>query len=114
MRISKITSSSGAHQSVNLVDDDDRPIKVFGAFFRNLGARECSPNTQQAYAHDLLRFWRFLAAKGLTRDAFGPAESLQLLEYLRTGPSARSAQRLGLTLAIPETVGPSGSSAQQQ
>jgi integrase len=84
--------------SFELVDDQGEVIAVVAGFLRYLGARGCSPNTLSAYAHDLLHFYRFLVCRGLTIDAFGPTESLALLEYLRQLPSQRPAQRLGMVL----------------
>jgi integrase len=85
--------------SFELLDDQDHPVTEVAGFLRHLGARGCSPNTLSAYAYDLLHFFRFLTLHGLTLDAFGPAESLALLEYLRQVPSRQPAQRLDLVLA---------------
>jgi integrase len=82
-----------------LVDDQGEIVPSAAGFLRYLAARGCSPNTLSAYAHDLLHFHRFLVERALPFDAFGPAESLDLLEYLRQLPSRRPAQRLGLALA---------------
>ena len=81
-----------------LLDDHDRPIAEVDGFLRHLGARACSPNTLCAYAHDLLHFYQFLERTGLNVDAFGPPESLALLEYLRRVPSRRPTGRLYLVL----------------
>jgi integrase len=82
-----------------LVDDQGEIVPKVSGFLRYLAARGCSPNTLCAYAHDLLHFHRFLVEHALSIDAFGPVESLVLLEYLRQLPSRRPAQRLGLVLA---------------
>ena len=65
----------GEHdQSVafDLLDDHDQPIAEVAGFMRHLSARDCSPNTLCAYAHDLLHFYQFLELTGLTLDGFGP------------------------------------------
>lgn len=100
MRVIRTKHSGGARRVV-LVDDDDKPVEVVAAFIAHLGARGCSPNTQQAYTYDLLRFWRFLSSHDLTWNTVRPPDTLKLLEYLRTTPSARSAQQLGLSLVVP-------------
>jgi site-specific recombinase XerD len=83
---------------VELVDESGHPVAIVSAFLRHLAARECSPNTLIAYAHDLQHLWRFLAKQHVAWDAFRPPHALALLEYLRTASNARSVQRLGLTL----------------
>jgi integrase len=92
----------------DLLDNHERPIAEVGGFLRYLGARCCSPNTLCAYAHDLLHFYQFLELTGLNVDAFGPPESLTLLEYLRRVPSRRPTGRLDLVLT---TTSASGGSA---
>src|SRR6266478_3948052 len=82
----------------DLLDESDQPIADVAGFMRHLSARDCSPNTLCAYAHDLLRFYQFLELTGLTLDGFGPPESLSLLEHLRRVPSRRPARRLDLVL----------------
>jgi integrase len=85
--------------SFEFLDDEGHSVDEVASFLRHLNARDCSPNTASAYAHDLLHFYRFLAQNALSIEAFGPAESLGLLEYLRLTPSRRPARRLGLVLA---------------
>lgn len=83
---------------IELLDDSGEPIVIVSAFLRYLVARDCSPNTIVAYAHDLQHFWRFLANQELTWETFRPFQALNLLEYLRTVPNRRPVQQLGLTL----------------
>ena len=100
----------GEHdQSVafDLLDDHDQPIAEVAGFMRHLSARDCSPNTLCAYAHDLLHFYQFLELTGLTLDGFGPPESLSLLEHLRRVPSRRPARRLDLVLTTTTAAGSS-------
>jgi integrase len=85
--------------AVELVDESGAPVAVVSAFLGHLAARGCSPNTLAAYAYDLRHLWLFLAARGLDWQDFGPPHALELLEALRTTPSRRPAQRLGLTVA---------------
>ena len=84
---------------VELLDDSGEPIVIVSAFLRHLAARDCSPNTIIAYAHDLQHFWRFLGKQNLNWETFRPVHALQLLEYLRTVPNRRPVQQLSLTLA---------------
>lgn len=83
---------------IALLDEAGEPVAIVSAFLHHLAARDCSPNTILAYAHDLQHFWRFLARQQLAWDAFRPSHALKLLEYLRTLSNRRPVQRLGLTL----------------
>ncbi len=87
-------------RAVALIDDAGEPIPVVSAFLRHLAARDCSPNTQLAYAYDLLHFFRFLARHDLAYYDLTPPYTLALLDYLRAVPSRRPAQRLGLAACV--------------
>jgi integrase len=88
----------GGLSLAELLDESGEPVAIVSAFLRYLAARDCSPNTLVAYAHDLQHFWRFLVRDELTWDAFRPPHALELLEYLRTVPHRRTLPRVGLTL----------------
>ncbi len=96
MQVRKISRGNGSR--FELLDDEERPVPEVDAFLRHLEARGCSPNTLSAYAHDLLRFYGFLAEQEMGRDEFTAARSLAFLEYLRTAPSRKRAQRLSPVL----------------
>ena len=83
---------------VELLDARGESVPVVSAFLHYLAARDCSPNTLVAYAHDLQHFWRFLDRRALSWDEFRPPHALELLEYLRTVTHRRSLPRVGLTL----------------
>ncbi|MHB8588091.1 MAG: tyrosine-type recombinase/integrase [Candidatus Dormibacteraceae bacterium] len=96
MRVERQPESDPGYQ---LLDDAEKPVTVVQSFLSHLVARGCSPNTVSAYCHDLLHFWRFLAAERLTWRRFRAADSLAFLQHLRSVRSTRPGQRLGLTLA---------------
>lgn len=81
-----------------MLDEKGRPVPEVEGFLRHLEARGCSPNTLSAYAHDLLHFYRFLAEQETNWEGFDVSRSLDFLEYLRTTPSRRQAQRLSPAL----------------
>ena len=87
---------------VTLVDDTGTPVPMVTAFLRHLAARDYSPNTRIAYAHDLQHLWRFLTTTGRTWETVQPAHALDLLAYLRTRSSPHPVQRFGLTLATTQ------------
>src|SRR5262245_49140274 len=65
MPIRRITHDNGTLQ-VELLDDTGAAVPEVAAFLHHLAAREYSPNTLVAYAHDLQHLWRFLASSGRT------------------------------------------------
>jgi len=58
----------------------------------------------------LLHFFSFLAQQQLTYQEFTPSHAWLLLEYLRTLPSRKPAQRFGLVLSTTNTDGTSTTS----
>src|SRR3712207_5848439 len=96
MRVQRLPPESPDGLTVELLDDDEQPIAAVSAFLRQLTARGYSPNTVSAYAYDLLHFTRFLHQHALTYTTFTPPHALAFLEYLRTTPARRLAQRLTL------------------
>jgi len=45
--------------------------EIVDEFLKDLTASDCSPATLRSYGHDLLRWWRFLAAVGVRWDVRG-------------------------------------------
>ena len=80
--------------SSELLDDDNQYIPIVSGFMSHLHARDFSPNTQAAYAYDLLHFMSFLKQQRLTYLEFTPMHALDLLAYLRAIPSRRQGNRL--------------------
>ena len=52
--------------SISVTDESGAPVAVVSSFLAYLSARECSPNTIIAYAHDLSHWWEFLGAQRLS------------------------------------------------
>jgi len=105
MPVRRVTCDDGTLH-VELIDDTGATVPEVAAFLRHLAARDYSPNTLIAYAHDLQHLWRFLACAGLTWERLKPPHALDLLAYLRTLPSAHLVQRLGLTLTTTHDGSP--------
>lgn len=106
MRVKKASDGAG-RVHYELLDDGDRPIPEAEGFLRHLKARNCSPNTVSAYAHDLKHFFCFLEREGIRCEAFSAPDSLRFLEYLRAVPSRRRVQRLSPTLVSVDADGES-------
>jgi integrase len=97
MPVRRFTRDDGTLQ-IELLDITGDTVPEVAAFLRHLAARDYSPNTLIAYAHDLQHLWRFLATQGLGWRQIAPPHALDLLAYLRTLPSTHAVQRLGLAL----------------
>ena len=64
--------------SIRVTDESGTPVAVVSAFLAYLSARECSPNTSIAYAHDLSHWWRFLAVQHLSWYQIRPVHTVEL------------------------------------
>src|SRR6266568_2455372 len=106
MRVQRIQREPLPGISYILLDDKEQPIQVVSSFLSHLHARGFSPNTQAAYAYDLLHFLSFLKQQQLTYLEFTPMHALDLLAYLRAIPSRRQGSRLSIVLARLKRGGP--------
>ena len=82
-------------RSVLLLDDAGEPVQVVNDYLRHLAARNCSPNTLIAYAHDLQHLWRFLTQQRLEWQEFRVWHTVELLGYLRSVRIPLSPRRRG-------------------
>ncbi|HJT57737.1 MAG TPA: tyrosine-type recombinase/integrase [Ktedonobacteraceae bacterium] len=98
----RVQRSATREVSYAILDDNDQVIEVVSGFMRHLHARGFSPNTQAAYAYDLLHFFAFLKQQQLTYLDFRPIHALDLLAYLRAVSSRKQVQRLNLVLCTTE------------
>ncbi|MBF6302666.1 tyrosine-type recombinase/integrase [Nocardia amamiensis] len=87
-----------------LLDADGVAIQPVAAFFVELQAADKRPSTIRSYGHDLLRWWRFLAAIGVVWDKVTPVEGRDFARWMlladkpvrahwRSGPGGRSVGR---------------------
>src|SRR6266516_1121393 len=97
MRVERQATSQIRAPMFWLVDDHGRPVESVNEFLALLAARDYSPNTIRAYAHDLQKLAAFLASRSLGFAQFSPRLATEFLKLLRTTTSKRAAQRLGLT-----------------
>jgi integrase len=102
----RVQRSATREVSYVILDDNDQVIEIVSGFMRHLHARGFSPNTQAAYAYDLLHFLAFLNQQQLTYLDFRPIHALDLLAYLRTIPNRKQVQRLSLVLCATEAGEP--------
>lgn len=97
-----IERTGGVVTSVVVVSEAGVPVQPVGRFLRHVLDAGGSPNTAAAYGYDLRYLLEFLGEWGLGWREFRPAIALELLGWLRRRPSGRSAQRLGLSVAVAE------------
>jgi integrase len=100
MRV-QVVRQGGVITSVAVVDDGGAEVLPVGRFLRHVLDSGCSPNTAAAYGYDLKYLFEFLAERDAEWTEFRPAVALELLTWLRSRPSRRAAQRLGLAATTP-------------
>src|SRR5258708_7687141 len=98
MKVQRIKGGDHSDVSYRLLDGADQPIEAVSDFMRHLQARGFSPNTQAAYAYDLLHFMSFLEQQQLNYLDFTPRHALDFLAYLRALPNRKQVQRLSMVL----------------
>src|SRR5205814_9001025 len=94
-------------ESFTVTGPDLRPVQLIDEYLAWLTDCERSPNTVEAYAHDLRACWTFLAARGLAWDQVGvlelgefaawarrPAENVVVLAEELARLSARTVKRM--------------------
>jgi integrase len=99
MRVEAVRDD-GIVRDVALIDDDGIRVGQVCRFLRHVLDSGGSPNTACAYGYDLKHLFEFFAETGVGWDAFSPAVAMEFLGWLRSRPSRRPAQRLGLALAV--------------
>lgn len=92
--------SDAGEISVQLLDAHGDVVVIVDAFLHHLAARDYSPNTLIAYAHDLQHLWEFLSSIDLAWHDFAPHHSILFLEHLRAATTANRVQRLMPTQAV--------------
>ena len=66
--VRRVRLPSRAVDSFTVIGPDRRPVELVDEYLAWLTDCERSPNTVEAYAHDLRAFWTFLAERGLRWD----------------------------------------------
>ena len=70
-------------ESFTVIGPDLRPVELIDEYLAWLTDCERSPNTVEAYAHDLRAFWTFLAERGLAWDQVGVLELGEFAAWAR-------------------------------
>ena len=78
-----------------VVDADGEPVTAVAWFLEELRASDCSEATCRSYAHDLLRWMRFLAAVEVPWERATGQEVRDLVRWLRAAPNRQRSRRSG-------------------
>jgi integrase/recombinase XerD len=70
-------------ESFTVIGPDLRPVELIDEYLAWLTDCERSPNTVEAYAHDLRAFWTFLDERGLSWDQVGVMELGEFAAWAR-------------------------------
>jgi len=105
--VRRVVLPARAVESFTVIGPDLRPVELVDEYLAWLTDCERSPNTVEAYAHDLRAFWTFLSECGLSWDGVGvmelgefaawarrPAENVVVLAEESARLSARTVNRM--------------------
>lgn len=81
--VRRVWLPSLARESFTVIGPDRRPVESVDEYLAWLTDCERSPNTVEAYAHDLRVFWTFLAEHGLSWDRVGVMELAEFAAWAR-------------------------------
>lgn len=81
--VRRIVLPTRGTESFTVVGPDHRPVEVVDEYLGWLTSNERSPNTVEAYAHDLRAFWTFLDEHGLSWDRVGVMELAEFAAWAR-------------------------------
>lgn len=101
MRVETVRTN-GAVSTVVLWRGDGVRVEPVCRFLQHVLDAGGSPNTAAAYGYDLKHLFEFLDETDTAWTEFRPVVALELIGWLRRRPSRRPAQRLGLTLRMPQ------------
>jgi integrase len=79
------------------------PVDAVSEFMRDFSAGDVSSSSCRSYAHDLLRWWRWLAAIGVSWDQAVRTDVRDLVRWLRSAPNPQR-QRVRAGAPAPGTV----------
>ncbi len=81
--VRRVRLSARAADSFTVIGPDLRPVELIDGYLAWLTDCERSPNTVEAYAHDLRAFWTFLAERGLRWDQVDVMELGEFAAWVR-------------------------------
>ncbi len=100
-RIGEVRAGDRPSLPYVVVDETGAEVEPISKYLRDLALGDASPLTCRSYAHDLLRWWRLLAAVEMSWERATTGEVTVLVGWLRT---ARNPQRRRSAGVQPGTV----------
>jgi integrase/recombinase XerD len=85
--VRRVRLPSRAVDSFTVIGPDRRPVELVDEYLGWLTDCERSPNTVEAYAHDLCAFWTFLGERGLRWDQVDVMELGEFAAWARRPPA---------------------------
>jgi site-specific recombinase XerD len=82
-RVRRVFLPTSATESFTVIGPDLRPVELIDEYLAWLTNNERSPNTVEAYAHDLGAFWTFLDEHGLSWEQVGVMELAEFAAWAR-------------------------------
>lgn len=89
--VGSVVATSETGLPFTVVDAASRPVEPISEFVREMAAGDMSDSSCRSYAHDLLRWWRFLSAIGVDWEQVQRVDVRDLVLWLR---QARNPQRV--------------------
>ena len=89
--IGSVAATEDPVEPYQLLDADGAVVAPVASFLRDLLAASRAPLTLRSYAHDLLRWWRFLAGVDVRWDRATPVEGRDFSLWIRQAPKTRGA-----------------------
>ena len=84
---------SGSDGPWEILGADGQPVMAWASFRAELVAAGCSASTCRSYAHDVLRWLRFLAAVGMSWQLAGRVEVRDYVRWLRVADNPARSRR---------------------
>lgn len=81
--VRRVVLPSCGTESFTVIGPERRPVEIVDEYLGWLTNNERSPNTVEAYAHDLRAFWTFLDEHGLAWDRVGVMELAEFAAWAR-------------------------------
>lgn len=76
-----------------ITDSAGEPVEPVTEFIRDFSTGDASRSSCRSYAYDLLRWWRWLAAIGVSWERAERADVRDLVRWLRTAPNPQRERR---------------------
>jgi site-specific recombinase XerD len=76
-----------------ITDATGTPVEAVSEFMREFSTGDNSRSSCRSYAHDLLRWWRWLAAIGVSWDQAVRSDVRDLVRWLRSAPNPQRIRR---------------------